>query len=492
MDAKQAYRILDVLSKGKSPHLEDDSVSFLRENHLIQAITEKDYQKRHSDSRRLEIVARELEECRQNTERYRAKAASLRRKVDSGWHKLWTSAINELREKNELSAAEADFKSSSEKFGRTESEMKKLEQAVVDIDNYIKIPGGYARISKFGAEMTERLGRALPRLKDISYEKFDKEFWEVNQAIEKKYSRGLSFYSALVKEGFSKYSEVVQFGLALSNMGGDFQEIYKRAMVINNYLYNQKWTSYERLPIVSAVAAQEGDIHKLKDAMVEMFLLLIEKGNSKGYATWSEAAACLKIKGSSAMEKFERYDRLQDALNERQWGRGTAATCYIASNLAQKEEDVVALAEQFRNLEKKIVERGRNDCIQSGIAALMLMDYEGTPDEKADRFNETFMAMCRYGWEKDTKYYAAAGIVSLVPWTVEENVKWLDDITERLKKEGYSNVTDIALPIICGGFRQAFKETFKQIPDYYGTAAIAAATTCMMAAASTAAIASSH
>jgi len=123
----------------------------------------------------------------------------------------------------------------------------------------------------------------------------------------------------------------------------------------------------------------------------------------------------MRIHEETPQDKYDRYDDMQEALSTRGWSGGSTEVCHVAAFLAQRTGDVEEIAERFRELEKAIVATSRDDSVESGLAALILLDEPGTDKEKAARFSQTFEAMVAQGWKRNTDIYAAAAIISLVP-----------------------------------------------------------------------------
>ena len=74
-----------------------------------------------------------------------------------------------------------------------------------------------------------------------------------------------------------------------------------------------------------------------------------------------------------------------------------------------------------------------------------------------------------YGWGRYNLFYPAAAALSVMPYTVEENVMWLDRIIKRLKEAGLENenesregmrdgLTYRALDILMAAYKDQFRQ----------------------------------
>jgi hypothetical protein len=467
MLADQVYQILNSVSLGNKVSIDRALCQSLHEKGLVYYMPSSDYSRKMDELKELPLAIQAIEHLNGTMAKNKEALAKISEQQGSKLYKAasyFKKQADVLAEEGKKTALEEEIEKETTMLGKVTSEKDRLEALTKEMEGYSGANEGYLKITDLGRKKAKLLAARVERLGSSTYDAFENEITIVGKAIDERYQRFMKFYSYLVEQGFQKDNQVVQYALSLSCNEGTIEELYNRSGVINTYLYNNKWQSYERLRIVSMVSAQKGDIEKLKKHLEEIFLIMINDGHEKCYSTWAEAAGIMRIEGKSAAEKYRRFEDMRNALDARQWAKGKASTCYIAANLSQKKGDPENIAEEFRTLENKLVEKGRDDSVESGMAALVLLDGKGTLDERVDRFTLAFETMHKYGWKKERTYYAAAAIVSLMPGTVEENVLWLDEVTERLKADGYTHdITGRGLSIISGGFSQLLKQ---EVPSF--------------------------
>ncbi|MFA6097743.1 MAG: hypothetical protein WC788_09055 [Candidatus Paceibacterota bacterium] len=451
--------ILDNLEKKAFFELDDIESTFLESHGLVKTVSFYEYMAMQDEAKKLPGILESFNRKMIRKKESEKVINDLERKLTSKWHKMTTS-------KQKLSEEEASLRSEKPKLAALASETEKigtekerLEKIKAETAGYSKTSGGYAMLLDKGKERLKQLRVGSSRLENVLFESFEQELEKINQEIDARYKRFRSMHELLIKEGFNNTRKVIHFAISLSALPDDEENIYRRAGVINDYLYNKGWTSYQRLRIASLVAVQEGDIDKLRDELGEILTLMVDDGHSKSYSTWSEAALIMKIRENSPIEKYQRFNRMREEFFKKGWQIGSAATCFISANMAQMEGQETEIASQVDALEKNIISKGRTDSVESGITAMILMNARGSVSERGDRFNETFETMVRKGWEEDTSNYAAAAIVSILPGTIEENILLLDEVRKRLEKDGFtSELTNRAAVIVAGGMKELFRQ----------------------------------
>ncbi|KYK25464.1 hypothetical protein AYK26_06015 [Euryarchaeota archaeon SM23-78] len=472
MECKQVFQILNQLDKTEQVELEKKDVSFLEKNGLILFLREPEYRRNNSNISRIPSLEKQLENCENAANHYKNSMDYLGNNLKSGWHRFWWNKIKKEPEK--IKKEEIDFeytkvmyKKETKKKEQLENQIAKLNELKKGLEGYVETNQGFMKLTEQSSERIRQLSARMPRLEGVSYNDFVKELEQIWQSVQKRYERFKKMYDFMVEKGFEKESEVIDCALALSNLEGRIENIYNRAMVINNYLYNNDWDSYDRLRIVSAVATQKGRIDQLKDHLKEMFIIMVNDEHKKTYSTWGEAAAIIRIPQGDAKAKYERFDKMCDELHKLGWSDRSAETCYIAAHLARREGKESIIAKNHRKLEKKLIEEaGIKDSTESGIAALILMNAKESMDKKAANFKQAFETMQEYGWKNENEYYAAAAGTCLMPGSIEENVQLLDKVYAMLKKDEFKyNLTNRALKIISGGYRNILNQ--KILPPSY-------------------------
>lgn len=460
MKAKKAVEALESLKQGDSKGIDRDHSELLKYRGLVSILTSSQHHVLEQDASRLDPVRQRVSEYEAQVNDYQATRDRLTKKLGSRLHRGFSFQSTLDREQAELSQAEIGLQAANQGLSDSQNERDRLEKLKIEIQPYVFVSGEYVAPTELGQKRLRQLSVRMPRIEDSELDPVLDEITNVEAAINTRYERFKQFYEGLIKKGFRHDPRVGQFALSLSGIEGDFETTFQQIEKIDSELeakLNDRYgytKDYDRLKILAALAINKDAANF--DELAELYGLAIENGHTNSWATLFEQVLCLRIPQKDAQAKWQRYDGLQDELDKRQWAKNKAATCYIAANLARREGDLASIAEEFRGLEKKLIETGRSDCVKSGIAALVLLAGKEDLDARVKRFNETFLQMHKYGWKKDSSYYPAAAVVSLMPGTVEENVQLLDDVTERLNKDKFSDVTNKALPMIGGGYKQLF------------------------------------
>ncbi len=465
MLATKVYQILNNINKRKAPELDSNSVQFLQDKGLVSVMNSSDYAEKSADVSRLSYLRKKRDFYEKEVTAYQNGVDSILRDLSSRWHRIWTSNNKLKLEKGSLKETKKSLGKVTKKFNEYKPQVKRLESIKREIDDYVAINGVYIKPLELADERKKLLSARLPRLKDISYNEFEKTFKEVKRSISGRYNRFKKFYNFLIEKRFEEGdADVIRYALSLSGQKGTIEEVFEKARYIDDIFvekfryYDVTKSDYDRLKIIPVLMNLEGKNKQPVEELRDIFKIALKNDHSGSYQTIYESALNLRIPLSTAREKSDRFDKMGDELDKREWRKGSAITCYIAANLSKREGDVAAIAEEFRNLEKKLVKKGINDSTESGIAAMILMDSKRSLDERADRFKQAFKTMKKYGWRNYSDYYPAAAMISLMPKTIEENIQWLDFVMKKFEADGFEeNLTYKSIPIIGGGYRRILK-----------------------------------
>jgi hypothetical protein len=492
MICQRVLQVLTSIVKKTDADVLSDELLFLTEKGLVSLVSLDEYQLKSEDLKNLAIRRQELSHAKVLRTGFKKTTGDLQDGLDSGWHTFWSKKSTIAAEKVELEKCNQLMAENQAKIDQLEVEISRLEKLEGELEECIRLRDSYVALSENGNHLLPFLAAGISKAENRPYEEFEKAFLLMEAAIRSRCERFLEMYKYLRSNGFNSDSKVIQTALSLSGLDGTVEEVWEKAKVVNDFFYEHDWRSYDRLRIVSSVTSLPGDIHELRDKLEEIFRVMTQGGHSKCYATWSEAAALLKIPSGDAEEKYRRYEDMREALAKRGWRKGSSASCIIAANLSQRSGEPESIAEEFRTLEKKLVERGRNDSIESGIASLILMGMKGTLDERADRFVEVFQAMKARSWGS-TDDYPAAAVLTLTPGTPEENVLRLAQTRKWLRDNGFSNDLNMrSATLVAGCFRdfakqylsspaalESLRDSYEGAPDTSGDVLLAAAIVLM-------------
>lgn len=441
---------------------------------LIKAINSTEYRALEQDADRVKDVECYLDSKKTHLQQDQAIKRILDAKLASLWHRFWSGVTHCGH--TELNAEKQECESIARRISMAKANVELLEtkrkQLQARVDQYSKFrPCGnddYCAITDEGVRMHRTLQAALPRLEGIDIEMFVSERDQLWHKIHERLDKINVALKYLKSIGFSNDRRVRRFASSIAAADDSPEEIWQRAKIVNDYLYNKEWQSYNRLQIASTVMRYEGNTEQLRDDLVETFLIMVNDGHSRCYGTWWEAANVMRFPGQTLKDRYSRFEALQQELGKRQWRARSSATGYIAVHLGRQEGTPAELADKFRELEKAIVATGRNDCVESGIAAVILLDTPGSDAEKAERFTSAFEAIQQHGWAKRTDRYPVAAVVAAMPGTVEENALLLIETCEFLKNkkmgDNVYHLTDLALAIL-GSSYQAITQSH-HTPSY--------------------------
>lgn len=458
--AVDVFSMLESIRTGGAVEVPDSFLRFFIDQGLLDHMSHEDFRLLEAESR---LLTTQVSEDGEPLRSAIGKRNQLKKALFSVWHHLFidkTTLVQETTECERLKGEIMRLKTAIEDAN------KRIEELRARISGFQETPVGFVRFTEKGSARDAQLLARLPRLGGISYGVIDAEIEKIDKSLNARYERYFAIYSKLVEMGFEQpNTEVVDYAVALSTAEGAVEEVLERASVINNYLYENGWKSYDRLKIVASVVRQKGDIQELKAKLGEVFGVLVTKagfsnGSRRGYYTWQVASQIIGISGGTAEDKHTRCLELVQALDKREWKAGTPITNFIAAALAKMHGEPEELAENFRNFEKELVTAGIWDCRGSGIAALILMSRGGKKDAKIRRFIETFKQ-----YDKSVSYrgkeegYSEAARLSLMPGSFSENLLWIDMLIARFTKEGCrNNLRKRALSLMDNGWRDLMAE----------------------------------
>ena len=399
MKVRDVLNILQLLSEQKETDAEAKDLAYLKDKKLIQRLSDAKYSEMKSKIRSIEKVRFDIAYFEKSIKKLEAKVKSLKRKVKPFWllspfKKLFTSEFERQKLAYDLKTAKARVESNETKMHELKIREKELKNLSSTLNTYTSAGKGYARITQAGLDMIETLKVRMPRIAETELEEAEAEIAAIKNAIDKRHKRFLEMLDYLEANDYdSSDKRVVSFALSLSGLEGSIHQIYERACVVDSYLYEQDWDSYDRLKSVFSLVSQPGNIRALIDEFDQIFDMMIENGHGACFATLSEAAGITKIEALIPREKYNRFEALREALDKRAWDASSALTNYLAYNLARRTGKPDEIAEKFRNRELALVNEGASDCHESGMAALILFDNPETDEKVAREFMKALERM---------------------------------------------------------------------------------------------------
>lgn len=470
MLANKVYEALQALKEGKAPNIDLDSLRFLEERGLVSLMEISDYTSNKETAANLIAAQETVAKLNLVISKDQEVVDELKSKLSSRWQRtrsymkhFGSSGVKD--DQGRLNILEEEIREGTRIIEQKNAEIEALKGKQLDLEGYVDASQIYVRFKDNDDGLLLSLKATTPRLGGVSYDDFKAELTKFNGAISERYGRFKKFYDFLREKGFSEEHTTTQLAVLASHADRKPEEIYSEIKKIDNLMEQAFSEEYgygndpSRLVILALLLNTEGEKPKLVKELKSLFELALDNSNSNSWTTLFEQAICLKIPSNSTKEKFSRYNFMQHALDKKGWGYGSAESCYIAANLSRMEGDVLDIADEFRTLEKKLVEKGIKDSVESGYAALMLMEASGTLDEKADRFIQAYNMMQSYSFVDHPEYYSTAAEISMMSGTIEENVQWLTGVTIKLQEEGFRiDLTNRALPIIHDSFEKLQKE----------------------------------
>ncbi len=461
MKCQQIIEALENLSEDSIRRMDDKDIDYLADKGLLEKIDSYEFRKQNEDYLVLSSLRDTETKLIGELDKIQVELADVSRKM-GGWiykrkHKEYSNqymidSSHKLTVERGIERKKGDLEHIRKriKTGESQKENQGLFIRVFGGSSYVKATDlGDFRIRQFSI-------RDPDFLQSTDYEVFEEDFLP----IQDRYNRFSDAYDFLTtKKGFdTDNTEVSDFTVAFSNFSGEFESIYARVDTIDRFLISQMDCSKddtERLITISMLMDMGRDLHDNLNELKKVYQIMRDDGHSDSYGTLSEAAGIIRIKGVNAQAKYDRFNKIRDELNKRQWSSGSSATCYVAANLGQMTGDEEALAEEFREQEKVIEAKTNDSNVQTGLAALMLMDASGSREAKADRFYTAYKLMTnKYNFDDDSDNYAPAAVISLMPGDLEENIQWLRDTVELFKDDGGSESKSVnrALDVIGAQF----------------------------------------
>ncbi|MBW2968131.1 hypothetical protein KY362_06615 [Candidatus Woesearchaeota archaeon] len=467
MLAADVYRILELLKNRQPLDLEPVELQSMLDAGLLETVDPATYRQCRAGLEAIPKLEQEAEKLEAIIGKLSEKSEQVSNRIDSVMYRLRTPSQKKIEDKVHLTEMEGKLKALMDRRDATVSNIKKLKKADTVLDEFVECKGSYLRLRSTGDIVLARLDAAKARLGNADYDSFITECAELDGAIDRRFEKFREIYAVLIEDGFDPVPQVVQAALSMSLLEGDFNDIYERFIILNDNLYEAKWESYDRLPIVGSVIAQEGDTARLWHDLVNSYTVLVQDGFPQDYSTMSLASSMMRLKRNHPGNFHARFNRIRTELKQRDWTADTPVSCHIAAGLARVNGGEVHITENFRQLEKMLVAEGAKDCPYSGIASLTLLPAPGEHADKARKFGVVLGAMDRGGFGKNPANYGVAASVSLLPGTPEENVMHLSRICESLAQlvpvEDPKTLVNYASMILGNGFREYVERYSEQL-----------------------------
>lgn len=462
MRVQDVHSALESVEKGERP--DQEQVEYLQDKGLVDVMPDEEYESQREVADEREVISEELK-------KYEDAKSFLDNRTDN-----LESRINSISGavKDILTLNRSDRKNRYEKLSElqemveediispAESEIEDKEALAAELDDYVDTGLGYVDVSDEGEYWMREIEVREGQIDDTEFEEFSEDVESFYDRIDDRYERFLEMLELFEEDGFDEIdSRVTDAALSLSLVEGDLEEVYERAMKVNSWFYEHDWGSYDRLKVVSKLAAQEGDIDEIIEEFDEIYDEMLEDDHSANYRTLLEAAQLREAEGGSTEEKYERFRKIEQELEEQGWSERSAVTCHIASKLAQREGSPEELAEEHYEVDSATWDEF-SESAETGVAALALMRGNADLEQQVARFEDTYDLMKDVGWNDRKEFYPAAAAASLMPGTVENNVHVLDRVTEKMKDDGFKNVTRRAIPLVTGAYQDTLQEAFSE------------------------------
>lgn len=319
----------------------------------------------------------------------------------------------------------------------TKKKRDELDKPRTDPSGYAFTGCGYLKITSKGDNRARYIRAAMPRMEDAAYSELEENLNKIQSAIVSRCKNILDIYNNLVnKSKFSDSEHTMKFAMILMWLKGNKDESISRAHIIDDRMYAMGFPHTERMDAVLMLTLGEGDMHYLSDRAVEMFLVLCGDRYARNYFTWRIAVNCVKIPGQYTLDKYRRYEEMQNAMRVKGWSKRSAETDLIALNLAREEGSVHHILEEFIGTKNKLLKRGASGGFKLNVAALILRRMASNVDEAADRFMSILDVMNTNGLGSGSGNYPFAAILSTMPGIVDENILMIIETVDILKKTG--------------------------------------------------------
>ena len=417
-------------------------VDFFKEKGLVSAYSTWFYHEMLSNAENLKRAKTRFKTIRQEEVNYWMSINSLEKILKATWS-YTRKQIQDMRER--LTDKKQKHVESLRAAKNLEERVDKLEAMPAPGDYRLTIDGDYVKLRDKGTRWLKCLSGRLDELGDTPLEGFERVMEDFESRIDTYYSRFIEIVELMGSRGFSKYNQdVIDCAVRLSTIEGTILEVYNRMRTINDFLYNESpyhdgVEHYGRLIPAAAVAMQPENIGMLREELIETYNALVKRGYHENFYAWWLASAMMELNRFDIERNIKRYEDVWKALGKKGWKIDERHICYMAANLARGMDSPEELAREHNTLKNKLVGSGRRNLNDTGTAALILMDGDGTLDERVHRFVKVFEEMKANGWEKHSYFYPVAAVLSGMPHSAAENVMWLDTIIGRLKDDGFAD-----------------------------------------------------
>jgi len=463
MDATQGYEILNSLKQKTSPIINVGQAEDLSEKGLALILTSSEYRVQKQEVEKIARIEAEMGEYSDQITEAHNQRTNLQKKMDSKWHRFWTSKKNADKENAKMDALDKSVARATTKQAELLEEKNLLQAVQQDLKGYVLIPEKhvvstkYIALTELGKNRAEQIRARLTRLEGIGFEEALQEITTAENVLSAKYERFEEFYRELLNKKLDASPELEDFALSLSEEKGQFKEVYQRALELDKELekafreeFGYSREQPGRLRTLSELLRSNNSSRNSVEELAKLFRLAMDNNHANNYGTFFEQALCLEIPLETAQKRWDRYDLMGDVLSTRGWVKNKESSCYVAANLSQREGETVSLAGEFRSLEQALVDNGIKDCRESGYAALVLLDDPGKIGERIKRFGDVLETMKEYEWEIQPTHYGSAATITLMPGTIEENVQNLNYLYEKITEGGFTNTTHKAAQILNG------------------------------------------
>lgn len=464
MDVKEVRSALEAVESGEEPRSEE--VEYLEQQGLVDVMSKDEHQERRRHATESEVIDKELGKYREVYDFLGERTDELDSRINSvkgALKDLLTLRRADRKEKYEiLSEMREGLEEDTISPGKEEIQQRReLEE---ELDRYVETKLGHVDVSGEGYNWMEEIDVREDQIGDRDFQEFVEDVESFYDRLDDRYEQFLGMRELFEEDGFDERdSKVIDAALSLSLADKDQEDIYDWAMEVNSFLYEHDWKSYDRLRVVSKLAKQEGDTEEVIQEFDEVYDKMIEDGHSSNYKTLVEAAQLREALGETAEEKYDRFMDIRSELGDQGWSEGKHITNYIASKLAQREGKPEELAEEHHEVDSSIWGLGFTESSETGFAALTLTSMDMDRDEQLERMDQAYELMTQDGrWSDRKQHYPAAAATALMPSTPGANVKVLDDFTERLKEDGFKNVTDRAVPLIVGAYQDTVEASLEE------------------------------
>lgn len=458
-------------------------VDFFKGNGLVSAYSTWFYQEMLASDKKLERARMRLEAAKSEAASNEKSIKKLEQDLKSTWgynsdyvQSMKEQLADRRRKRGEkLRAAES-----------LEEKIDRLEAMPAPGDYRLTIDGNYVMLTEKGEAWLKCLSGRLDEFENSPMENFEREIDEFESKIDRYCTRSVEILELMASRGFGKHSQdVIDCAVRLATTEGTIQEAYNRMRNINDLLNNDSQfhtglKHYARLIPSAAVAMQPENIGMLKEELIETYKELVKMKYYVNSFEWWLASAAMELNRFNIEKNIERYEEVLAALAKKgwanvSWDKKARHTQYMAANLARGMDSPEELTKQLRIQQQRLVSTGRTKGKDLDTSSLILLDSEASLEERTDRFVEAWEEMGNNAWARYTCFYPAAAALSVMPFSVEENVMWLGRIIRRLKEDGLENknekregfkdgLTYKALDILMAAYRGQFRQ--KVMPHF--------------------------